>query len=182
MAVEMPTEEELVILRRHSIFLLLPFSIVLLGLAVVGLVFWLGGASAVFSIVFFLWLIVGGGFAFYYWYRWNMNRYTFTSKRVIVREQISLFKRISAEIRLDEIIDITYQINGIWGTLFNFGDIFLEGEGREPLVLIDVFRPGQIQEELFELRDKALKDKEMTAEELVETVQDSSKIREQKKK
>lgn len=178
-----PTEEEeIVILRRHSIFLLWPLSWVLLGLVIVALVFWISGASFFFSLIFFLWLFIGGGFGFYHWYRWQMNQYIFTTKRIIVREQTSLLKRVSAEIRLEEIIDISYEVSGIWATLFNFGDLYLQGEGRDPLVLIDVSRPGQVQEELLDLRDKVLEEKEMTAEELVETVQQSSEIRDKKRR
>lgn len=175
-------EEEIVVLRRHSIFLIWPLSWALLGLVVVALVFWVSGASFFFSLVFFLWLVIGGGFAFYHWYRWQMNQYIFTTKRVIVREQSGLLKRVSAEIRLEEIIDITYQVSGIWATLFNFGDLYVQGEGRDPLVLVDVVHPSQVQEELYDLRDKVLEEKEMTAEELVETVQESSEIRDRKKK
>jgi len=167
-------EEEITTLRQHSIFLLWPLSWVILGLAVVGLIFWFTGASFLFSLTFFLWLIFGGGFAFFHWYRWRMNQYIFTTERIIVREQSGFFKRISAEIKLDQIVDITYRVVGIWATLFNFGDLYIKGEGRgDPLVLANIYRPGQVQEELLELKDKFLEEKELTAEELVKKVQQS---------
>ncbi len=173
-------EEEIITLRRHSIFIIMPFFWVLLGLIIVGLVFFKVGASMVFSILFFVWLIIGGGYIVINWYKWYMTRFVFTNKRVMVREQSGIFKKISAETRLDEIIDITYAVEGIWATLFNYGAVYVEAEGREPLILADIYRPGQIQEELFDIRDEVLKGKEMTANEFVKNVQKSSNVKDKK--
>jgi len=173
-------EEEIIILRRHSLFIVMPFFWVLLGLIIVGLIFFKFGASMVFSVLFFIWLIIGGGYIVVNWYKWYMTRYVFTNRRVIVREQASIFKKISAEIRLDEIADITYVIEGVWATLFNYGSVFVEAENREPLIIADIYRPGQIQEELFDIRDEILKGKKMTADEFVRNVQKSSDIRNKK--
>jgi len=173
-------EEEIITLRRHSIFIIIPFLWALLGLVIVGFVFFKFGASMVFSVMFFVWLIIGGGYIVINWYKWYMTRYVFTNKRVMVRDQAGIFKKVSAEIRLDEIADITYAVEGIWATLFNYGAVYVEAENREPLILADIYRPGQIQEELFDIRDEVLKGKEMTAGEFVKNVQKSSNIKDKK--
>jgi uncharacterized membrane protein YdbT with pleckstrin-like domain len=126
----------------------------LLGFGLVVLVFVYFGASLWFSLIFFIWLILAGGNFIYRLVNWYLNKYIFTDKRVIAKEQIGLFKRLTTEARISEITSISYQVNGFWAMIFNYGDIFIETERSEdPVVLPDIGRPGQIKEELMELRD-----------------------------
>lgn len=147
-------EETIVTLRPHVVFLLWPFFLMIAGFALVILIFLQFGPSLWFSLAFFFWLFLTGGFFLYRLVGWYLNQYIFTSKRVIVKEQTGLFRRLTTEARLNEIMDISYQTNGIWAMLFNFGDIFINTSASDqPIVIPDVGRPGQIKEELHELKE-----------------------------
>ncbi len=162
-------EEEIITLRKHSSFVLWPFFVTLLGLIVVGLIFLRLGPSFYFSAAFFIWLIIGGGYSFYHWFLWYLTQYKVTNERIIVKEQRSFFNRVSAEIQVEDVKDITYQIAGFWATILNYGDLYLEVEDKEPLVLKSVYHPGQVQEELKELRDRIQKNSSSIEGEVVET-------------
>lgn len=161
-------EEEIITLRKHSSFIIWPFFATLIGLALVGLIFWKIGPSLWFSIAFFAWLILGGVYSFYHWFLWYLTQYRVTTQRVVVKEQRSFFNRISAEMKIEDIKDITYQISGFWPTILNYGDLYLEAQGKEPLVLPSIYQPGQVQEELMELKDRIQKNAQDRASESVE--------------
>jgi len=145
-------EETIIVLRPHVVFLVWPLFLVLLGFGLVVLIFVYFGASLWFSIIFFLWLILAGSFFIYRLLTWYLNQYIFTTKRVIAKEQTGLFSRLTTEARLKDISNISYQVNGIWAVLFNYGDIFIQTvDLDEPIVLPDICKPGQIKEELNEL-------------------------------
>ncbi len=147
-------EETIIVLRPHIVFLVWPLLLALISFGLVLLIFIYFGASLWFSIIFFLWLILAGGFFIYRLLTWYLNQYIFTTKRVVAKEQSGLFRRLTTEARLSEISNISYQVNGVWAMLFNYGDIFINTtDSDEPIVLPDIGRPGQIKEELMELKD-----------------------------
>jgi hypothetical protein len=148
-------EETIVTIRPHIIFLVWPFLVMILTFGIVVLVFLRFGASLWFSLFFFLWLFLSGGFFLYRLVNWYLNQYIFTTKRVIVKEQTGLFRRLTTEARLNEIGDISYQTNGLWAMLFNFGDIFISTSvSDQPIVIPDIGQPGQIKEELLGLKEQ----------------------------
>lgn len=169
MVMSIEEEEKIITLRKHSSFVLWPFFVTLFGLVVVGLIFWRLGPSLWFSTTFFIWLIIGGGYSFYHWFLWYLTQYRVTSERIVVREQRSFFNRLSAEVQLEDIKDITYQVAGFWATILNYGDLYLEAENKDPLLLKSVYQPGQVQEELKELKDRIQKNSSSVKEEVVET-------------
>jgi hypothetical protein len=150
-------EETIVLLRPHSIFIIWPLLLALAGLSLVVIVFLTIGASIWFTIAFFLWMVLGGGYLLTRLLNWYLNQFIFTNKRVIVKESRGVFDRLITEANLEDITDISYQVKGLWPTLFNYGDIFILTQNNDqPIVIPDIYKPGQIKDELLDLKDEIL--------------------------
>lgn len=166
-------EEIIEELRRHPIVLAVPLFRVLVGFIIVVLIFFIFGASGIFSLFFFVWLIFGGIYAFYHYYIWRKDAYILTDTRIIIREQKTFFSRQVSEANLKDITDVTYKIKGIFATLFNFGTVRAETASSDPLKLVNVAGPYRVQKIILDLRQRYLdaNRKEMTAKELIEEIE-----------
>ena len=80
-------------------------------------VFILGGS--IYSLYLVLFFFVG--FLDYYLDVWIV-----TNKRVLNIEQKSLFSRIISEKELVKMQDITSEVIGIWATMFDYGNVYLQ--------------------------------------------------------
>lgn len=158
-------EEIIEEVRRHPIVLTVPLLKVLVGFIIVVLIFFIFGASGIFSLFFFVWLIFGGIYAFYHYYIWRKDAYVLTDSRIIIREQKSFFSKEVSEANLGEITDVTYKIKGFWATFFNFGTIKVQTASSDPLRLAKIARPHQTQKLILDLRERYLRNehKEISA-------------------
>ena len=150
-------EEIIEEVRRHPIALAKPFFWVFIGFVLVVIIFVIFKASAVFSFVFFLWLIFGGIYGFYHYYIWRRDAYILTDSRIIIREQESFFSKKVSEAKYDDITDVTYQIKGFSATFFNFGTVFVQTPSSDPLKLVNIGKPNKIQKIILDLRERTIK-------------------------
>lgn len=174
------SDEEIVEeLRRHPIILINPLSKVFFGFIIVILIFALFGASGIFSIFFFIWLIFGGLYSIYHYYIWKKDAYILTDSRIIIREQVTFFSKQVREAGLKDITDVTYKVKGFWATLFNFGTVRAETASSDALKLVDISKPHKVQKLILDLREKYLKtdQEEMTARELISKLENSKEIK-----
>ncbi len=173
-----PDERLVFFLRRHPITILPLFLIMMILLAApfftwgalwllrptlldnpsFGIPFVLGGS------IFFLfaWL-----FLFQYFMDYYLDMWIVTSRRIINIEQTGLFSRTVSELHLYRVQDVTATINGMVGTLLNYGNVEIQTAGEERHFLFEqVHRPNDIAKSVLELSEVDRK------EHLAEAVED----------
>ena len=154
-------EEVISIIHRHPFQLFLPVFKVFLGLVIVFILFRILGFSKFSSVIFFLWLIIGGLYIFLQWFNWYRDRYILTDERIINLQQKHLFSRAVIEAPYENIQDISYEVNGFWATIFGFGDVRIDTAGRkEGIIMEQVHRPRRLKSKIVKIRDIVMKERE----------------------
>lgn len=93
-------------------------------------------------------------FVFYY-----LNIQVVTNLRVVDIDQVGLFSHVVSELHLSKIEDVTSQINGVFGTLFNYGDVYVQTAGAtERFEFTNVPNPGGIEKLLLDLYEQLPKE------------------------
>ena len=90
------------------------------------------------------------------WIGWHFSVFIITDQRFIQITQKGLFHRAVADIRLDQIQSINYEVSGLQETLLGFGTIKMQTYVGD-LVIHDVHHPAKIQKRLLSiLRDEGI--------------------------
>jgi len=150
-------------LRRHFItFVPVALALIVLTLLPLGLLAfaktyqfsWLN-SEATYPImilcasVYYLSLIL---FLFSYFITFYLDVWIITNDRLIDIRQISLFARSIAEVDLYQVQDVTSEVKGIFPSLFNYGNVYLQTAGSVPkFVLYNVSDPHAIRQAILEL-------------------------------
>jgi uncharacterized membrane protein YdbT with pleckstrin-like domain len=160
-----PDEKLVFLLRRHAITILVlvivtlillvaPFGMnwylqtyrtdilenpnILTPLVVVGSIFFL-----------FAWL-----FLFQYFMDYYLDTWIVTTKRIIGIEQSGLFHHTISESRLYRIQDVTASTNGLWATIFNYGNVEIQTAGEKGRFLFEqVSHPTHVSKTILELTE-----------------------------
>ncbi|HOX60517.1 MAG TPA: PH domain-containing protein [Candidatus Magasanikbacteria bacterium] len=75
-----------------------------------------------------------------------------TNDRVVDIEQKGLFARTISEVDLYRIQDVTTEIHGFIGTIFNYGDVIIKtASNNSEVVFIDVADPNFLRHKLIEM-------------------------------
>jgi membrane protein YdbS with pleckstrin-like domain len=75
-----------------------------------------------------------------------------TNDRIIEMEQLSLFSRTTSELELFRIQDITSEVDGIFASLFHYGNVRVTTASENTqIVFFDIPHPEKIREELIKL-------------------------------
>lgn len=86
-----------------------------------------------------------------YW----LDMWFITNDRLVDIRQDGLFARTIAELDLFRIQDVTSECKGLFATMFDFGNVFVQTAGaKERFTLHNVPRPHFIREELIRLADE----------------------------
>lgn len=115
---------------------------------------------------------------FYEWLIWYQDIYIITNKRIINIQRNSLFSTTIAEAGLDKIQDVTFKIEGILQTFFNYGTVMVQtASSMGVLNLEDVEAPSLLVEKIREACDIFEEEEKTTV-----TVSDLIKAIEEEKK
>lgn len=97
-----------------------------------------------------IYLFFYGQFIDYYLDLWIV-----TNDRIIDMEQHGLFRRTTTELDLFRIQDVSANIAGVFGTLFNYGDVTVKtASSNLNIVFRNVPNPNTIREDLIRLADE----------------------------
>ena len=111
-----------------------------------------GIVTAVFVSVYSMFLILS---LFILWVIYYLNIQIITNLRVVDIDQIGLFSHTVSELHIDKIEDVTSETNGILGTMFGYGNVFVQTAGtKERFVFENVPNPGQIEKIILDLYEK----------------------------
>ncbi len=182
-------EKALLVLHKHWFYFIKPLfkflTIFIFPLLVLTWLFGFGDIiqSTFFSIIYFLWLLVGLTYLFYEWMIWYYDVYIITNKRIVDIEQRSLFSRSVSEASLGKVQDITYQIEGVFATFLNFGTVKIQTAGASGIINLEgIANPEAVASkisqavEIFEEEEGG----EVTVTELLEVIKKQRKSKKDK--
>ncbi len=106
---------------------------------------------------FILWTFIVLGYGVRSYLIWSLNRYVFTSKRLIRLLHQGLFRRVVMETPLERILNISFKTTGFWSSLFKFGDVEVQVVGLiEPIILKNIKHPQQVKDYLWQLHQQSM--------------------------
>ena len=100
--------------------------------------------------MFFVWLVfIGVGLlgAAYSWMLWYFSFYIVTNERLRQTRQKGLFKKSVVDLELSNIQNMSYGVNGMFATMFDYGSILIQTEAGD-LVRSMVSHPETVYNEL----------------------------------
>lgn len=96
----------------------------------------------------FVFSIIGG---FYSYFTWEKDMFLITNQRIVDIEQKTLFSKSQKEAYLEKIQDVSFEIKGILGSLFNYGTVSIQTASDSVLTLNDVASPESVQKIIFNI-------------------------------
>lgn len=151
-------ETVVAIFHKHWISFVKPLAVFvpLFALSLIILYYqsFLGTGFLIMGYVIFL---VAISYLMYYFVLWWWDVYILTNKRVINFDQRTLFHKVVSEAELTNIQDTTYEIKGVWQTIFNYGQVnILTASSGDNIIFTDVAAPQLVQEIIIETKGKKL--------------------------
>ncbi len=87
-----------------------------------------------------------------------LDVWTLTNFRIISRDQLGLFNRVTSELELVNVQDVTVEQKGIFPTIFNYGDIYVQTAGTiERFRFENVPNPVRVARMIQKLDEEAKK-------------------------
>lgn len=150
-------------IARVAAFALVPLLLVIFtGLSMFSSI-WL---FALFVVI----MAVVATYAAYEWVSWYNDVFVLTNYRVIDVQQDGFFSRKFSEASLSTIQDVSHSVEGIFPTIFNFGDVLVQTAGAQAKITMDDVGKPQAQA-VFILKEQqrhaAEQDDTLTAEDLI---------------
>jgi len=178
-------EKVITVIRKHWASFLGPVIKIIILLVIplffMGFLF----AYALGVLVFFVWEAIALAYAIHSWITWYFDCFVITDQRIIDIDQRSTFSREVSETALANIQDVTYKVEGVLATIFNYGTVEVQTAGAAQKIEIDcVFDPKGIQDLVVGVQKASGAGKlggEMTAKELIEFIAKVKKEVEQAK-
>jgi uncharacterized membrane protein YdbT with pleckstrin-like domain len=90
-----------------------------------------GHIVALFIFLYSLWLFVLWILAFIFWTDYYLDIWLVTNKKILDVEQDGLFNREVSILHLDKVQDITSEVNGVFATFINYGNIHVQTAGQQ---------------------------------------------------
>ncbi|MBP8591046.1 PH domain-containing protein [Candidatus Shapirobacteria bacterium] len=155
-------EEVLLLIRRHPItnfIWMAAFVLMIFALPAARHFQWLAPLPSNFQMVIaFAWLTLAlavfwGGFL-----SWFFNVNIVSNERVVDIDFYNLIYREVTDAEVGKIQDVTHKMGGLFGLIFNYGDVFIQTAGAKPEIeFLRVPRPAQIAAVLRQIREEAEK-------------------------
>lgn len=102
-----------------------------------------------FLFLYTIWILIIWMFIFVSWTNYYLDVWILTNKNLIDVEQIDIFHREIATMRLAKIQDITSEVRGLLPTFLNFGSLKIQTSGLEQEFIIHgVENPNQVREQI----------------------------------
>ncbi|GEM_PF-574498 len=153
-------EEALVVLHRHPVtnapWIIL--TIIMFFTLFFNFHFnWLGSLPVSLRLtVNYAWLVLTLLVAWSGLLSWYFNVSVISDKRIIDVDFHDLIYREVSDASLEKIEDVTHNMGGLFGIIFNFGDIYVQTAGAKPQIeFLKVPHPAQVASILRKLREAA---------------------------
>lgn len=111
-----------------------------------------GQITLLFTQVYTLFLVASLFIIFVVYY---LNVQIITNLRIVDIDQVGLFNHRVSELHIDKIEDVTSEVTGILGTIFNYGDVYVQTAGTvERFEFCHVPDPAAIEKLILDLYEK----------------------------
>lgn len=106
-----------------------------------------------------LWLLICWLSLFIMWTHNYLDIFIITNRRIIDIEQRTLFSRHIASLHLEQLEDVSVEVNGFMATIFGYGDITVQtaGEARE-IFISSIPDPERVREVISEQYEKSVRE------------------------
>ncbi len=162
-----PDEEVILLLRRHWLvffFRFFPFFLGFLFLIIANQIgpqlfqFFGLGVDVDFFYFFISFLAINLWLAaFITWINFYLDVWIITDSRVINIEQVALFSRHISELKHNKIQDVTSEVKGIFPTLFNYGDVYIQTAGSKArFIFWQISKPNYTRNIIVQLQKRAI--------------------------
>ena len=112
----------------------------------------IGTVTTLFLQIYSLFLVLA---LFLIWLLYYLNIQVITDRRIVDIDQVGLFSHVVSELHIAKIEDVTSETNGVFGTLFSFGMVFVQTAGTiERFEFDNVPDPEKIEILILSLYDK----------------------------
>lgn len=97
-------------------------------------------------------------YAFHSWLDYSLDVWIVTNERILNIEQLGLFSRVTSELPIDAIQDVTVEVHGALPTMLQYGDVHVQTAAETPRFLFDdVPNPSEVARTILDLHDKQKK-------------------------
>ncbi|MDP3989117.1 MAG: PH domain-containing protein [bacterium] len=160
----LPNEHHLFTFRKHPIVLLPAIlALIFLALAPLGIAMYLtpninisieGDVSQLLTFLYVSWLtLLWLAFSVVFVDYW-LDMWVVTNKRLLDFEQLGLFNREAAVMRIEHIQDVLVETKGVLATFLHYGDIHVQTAGtNKEFVLHNMSTPIRIKNKLLQLQN-----------------------------
>lgn len=149
-------EDVIRVWRRHPWMAAKPAFLVLILTLVVVASMQVFGASLTTAFTIGLWLIATPLIIGYTWFIWWNGMYVLTNLRLIDIDQHRIFHRTVAELPVDMVQDVRFDVRGPLATLLSFGNVTIETTGGgTSFELEQVTDPQSVQQAILRAADKS---------------------------
>lgn len=121
------------------------------------------GASLATSLAIGLWLIVVPILLGYAWYQWRQNSYVLTNERLIDISQKNPFSRAVAEIPMDIVQDVTYEVKGPVQLMLNYGVVIVQTASYTEVTMTSMTDPQVVQQAVLKAAKQFRKENGMSS-------------------
>lgn len=118
------------------------FRVLFFGLLIPGFFYYL---LPPFYLVWIAWGVFGIGLFLYRLMQWYLDAWLITNMGIIDQDWVSFFNKSTARTDYENIMGITSEIKGFWGTILNFGDLKIEHMSGSIIVLNGVAAPRRVE-------------------------------------
>lgn len=92
---------------------------------------------------------------FLIWLFYYLNVQIITDRRIVDVDQVGLFHHEVSELHIENIEDVTSEVSGVLGTVFNYGDVYVQTAANiERFEFSDVPNPGSINKLVLDLYEQ----------------------------
>ena len=100
------------------------------------------------------WFLIVWVIFFVAWTNYYLDVLLVTSKRVVDIEQLGLFSRDEAELRIENIQDIKVEIAGVLASILHFGNIHIQTAGQsKEFIIKNLHDPQGVKDEIMRQHD-----------------------------
>ena len=101
----------------------------------------------------YLMYLIGGLFTI--WILYYLNYQIITNSRIVDIDQKSLLFHATTEIHLSQVEDVTAEIKGFFGNIFNYGTVFVQSAGAKEMFEFDnVPDPNSVAKLILDLYER----------------------------
>ncbi len=147
--------EKLVKISRQSESLLIkPAALVMIGIYIP--LWFLLKYDLLLKFAWFLaaWTLILLLYAVKKYFLWLLQTLIITNKRIVLVSYSFWLLRQTEEIAVTDIGTIKEKTTGVFGRLFSYGNIELQGRGNQPLVISNISHLPQIKNIIWQLKEK----------------------------